>query len=267
MLNDKKIDVLNSYLKSLGNIAVAFSGGLDSTFLLTVTTEVVSERLIALTIKTPYIPDWELEEAKDTAKRLNVEHIIIESIIPQAVRNNPENRCYLCKSHIFNRFLAEAQKLGDFQVIDGTNADDTKDYRPGMKALSELGIKSPLLECNFGKKDIRYFSKLLGIQSWDKPAYACLLTRVPYNTNVSQTDLMRIEKAELYLHNLGFKESRVRIQESTARIEVNPKKISQLMKKPLRENIVEAFKKLGFIYVTLDIEGYQTGSMNKNMNQ
>ncbi len=267
MTHDQKLNGLNVYLKSLGDVAVAFSGGLDSTFLLTVAKEAVGEKVIAITIKTPYVPDWEIEEARVITKKLEIKHIVTESEIPKNIRNNPENRCYICKSYIFNRFITEVNKLGSYQIVDGTNTDDTRDYRPGMKALAELGIKSPLLECNFSKNDIRYFSMQLGIQSWDKPAYACLLTRMPYNTVINENNLIRIEKAELFLHKLGFKESRVRMNESIARIEVNPKRISEVVKKPIMDTIVEEFKKLGFLYITLDLEGYQTGNMNKNMNQ
>ena len=265
MINDQKFIVLQEYLISLGNIAVAFSGGLDSTFLLTVASKSVKAKVIALTLKTPYIPDWELDEAKKTCIDLKIEHIIIESGIPEDIRNNPPERCYMCKSFVFSRFKGEAKKYGAFELIDGTNKDDISDYRPGLKALNELGIKSPLLECDLTKEDIRKFSKMLGIISWNKPAYACLLTRIPYNTDIKEPDLLLIEKGELFLHKLGFTEARLRLHNKTARIEIGAEKMDKFMNPELRLEIVNELKRLGCLYVSLDLEGYRTGSMNNNI--
>ena len=266
MIDDPKYNTLKEILLSLGNVAVAFSGGLDSTFLLTVARKTVGNHLVALTLKTPYIPDWEIKEAKTTCIALKVRHIILDSEIPDSIRHNPENRCYLCKSYVFDRFVAEAGRLGDYQVVDGTNLDDLKDFRPGIQALKELGIRSPLLESNITKDDIRKFSKSLGMTVWNKPAYACLLTRIPYHVKINEEELSRIEHAELFLHQMGFKESRVRSHDTTARIELNPMQFNHILKEPVRQKIVDEFRKLGFNYIAIDLEGYRTGSMNIKKN-
>jgi uncharacterized protein len=190
----------------------------------------------------------------------------MESEIPDSIRNNPENRCYLCKSYIFERFVTEAGKLGNYQVVDGTNLDDLNDFRPGMQALKELGIRSPLLESNITKDDIRKFSRMLGIANWSKPAYSCLLTRLPYHTEINEEELSRIEHAELFLHQMGFKESRVRSQDRTARIELNPRQFDQIMKANVRQKIADKLHKLGFRFIAIDLEGYRTGSMNIKKN-
>jgi uncharacterized protein len=262
MIDDPKYNTLTEILSSMGDIAVAFSGGLDSTFLLTVARQTVGERVIALTLKTPYIPDWEIKEAEKTCRNIRVRHIILQEQVIDALRNNPENRCYLCKSYVFDRFIKEVSKLGDYRIVDGTNMDDMKDFRPGMKALQELGIRSPLLESKITKDDIRKYSKLLGISDWNKPPYACLLTRIPYDTQINNEELSRIENAELFLHDLGFKESRVRSQNLSARIEVNPDHLIRIMEKQIRQKIVKAFHQLGFRFIAIDLEGYRTGSMN-----
>ncbi len=262
MTDDPKYDALKELLLSLGSVAVAYSGGLDSTFLLTVAAKTLGDHIIALTIKTPYIPDWELEEAKETCNNLKVQQFIIESEIPDSIRNNPEDRCYICKSYIFGKFIAEAGKKGDYHVVDGTNLDDIKDYRPGIKALKELNIRSPLLECSITKDDIRKFSKMLGITRWNKPAYACLLTRLPYHTEINKEELLRIEQAELFFHQMGFMESRVRSKDTTARIELNPVQFDLILKEPARQKIIDEFHKLGYHFVAIDLEGYRTGSMN-----
>ena len=262
MIDDSKYNTLIKILLSMGDIAVAFSGGLDSTFLLTAARKTVGKRVIALTLKTPYIPDWEIKEAVKTCRAIHVKHLILEAEIIDALRHNPENRCYLCKSYVFNRFIKEADKLGEYQVVDGTNLDDMKDFRPGMKALKELGIRSPLLESNMTKDDIRKYSKMLDITEWNKPPYACLLTRIPYDTLINEEELSRIEHAELFLHHLGFKESRVRSQDLSARIELNPEHFKKVLEKHIRQKIVNEFHKIGFHFISIDLEGYRTGSMN-----
>jgi len=267
MIDDSKYNTLQKILSSMGDIAVAFSGGLDSTFLLTVARRTIENRVIALTLKTPYIPDWEIKEAKKTCRSIHVEHFILETEIIDALRHNPENRCYLCKSYVFDTFIKEADKLGKFQIVDGTNLDDMKDFRPGMKALQELGIRSPLLESNITKDDIRKYSKLLEIPDWNKPAYACLLTRIPYDTQISEEELLRIEYAELFLHDLGFMESRVRSHDANARIELNPEHFNKILEEHNRQKIVSEFRRLGFHFISIDLEGYRTGKMNLKKNK
>lgn len=265
--NNEKYNNLIEYLKNLKSVAVAFSGGVDSTFLLASAKEALSDNVVAFTVRSPYIPDWEINEAKQIANKLNTRHIILDTEISDSILHNPENRCYLCKKLIFTRLKIEAKKLTINYVIEGTNSDDTKDFRPGIKALKELNIKSPLLENNIAKEDIRYFSRILNLQTWDKPAYACLLTRIPYNTRINEEELRRIEKAEIYLMSLGFKGVRVRSHNKLARIELDKTQIIQVFQNKLEDKIVSKLKDIGYAYITIDIEGYRTGSMNVRKGQ
>ncbi len=260
--NNKKYIKLIKYLKNLERVAVAFSGGVDSTFLLSVAREALSDNVVAFTVRSPYIPDWEIKEARQIANKLSAKHMVFETEISDSILDNPENRCYLCKKFIFTKLVSEAGKLNINYVIEGTNSDDTGDFRPGIQALRELGIKSPLLENNITKEDIRYFSRLLNLETWDKPAYACLLTRIPYNTRISMEELRRIEQAEVFLMTLGFKGVRVRSHNNLARIELNKDRIADIFKNSIRDKIVNKFKDIGYTYITIDIEGYRTGSMN-----
>ncbi len=260
--NSVKYNQLIEYLKSLKNVAVAFSGGVDSTFLLAAAKEALGSNVTAFTVKTPYIPDREIDEARQSADILNVKHILINAEISKSIAYNPDNRCYLCKKFLFSRLLNEADKLKISYVADGTNYDDTEYHRPGLKALKELGIKSPLLENKITKSDIRSFSKLLGLETWDKPAYACLLTRIPYDTEIKEEELKRVEQAELFLMNLGFRGVRVRSHNYMARIELDKAHLDEIFKNNLNTKIAAKLKEIGFKYVTLDIEGYRTGSMD-----
>jgi len=260
--NNAKYIQLIKYLKGLKSAAVAFSGGVDSTFLLAAAKEALDDNITAFTVKTPYIPDWEIDEAKQIADKLNVKHILINAEISKAIAYNPENRCYLCKKFLFGRILNEAEKLNINYVADGTNYDDMYYHRPGLKALKELEIKSPLLENKITKADIRSFSKSLNLPTWDKPAYACLLTRIPYNTEIREEKLRRVEQAELFLMKLGFKGVRVRSHNDLARIEINKSMFNNIFNSDLNIKIVGKLKEMGFKYVTLDIEGYRTGSMD-----
>lgn len=258
----EKYNKLVKYLKNLGSAAVAFSGGVDSTFLLAAAREALSDKVVAFTVKSPYIPDWEIQEARQLADKLNAKHMVTETEIDDSIKHNPENRCYLCKKLIFTRLISEARKLNINYVIEGTNSDDTKDFRPGIKALRELNIKSPLLENKITKEDIRYFSRLLNLETWDKPAYACLLTRIPYNTRIRNDELRRVEHAEVFLMALGFKGVRVRSHDKLARIELNKEQITDIFQDSIRDKITNKFREIGYKYITVDIEGYRTGSMN-----
>jgi uncharacterized protein len=262
----EKYNNLIKYLKNLESAAVAFSGGVDSTFLLAAARQSLSDKVIAFTVRSPYIPDWEIKEAKQLAKKLSAKHMVFETEISDSILNNPENRCYLCKKLIFTRLVREAKKLNIKYVIEGTNSDDTEDFRPGIKALRELNIKSPLLENKITKEDVRYFSRLLKLETWDKPAYACLLTRIPYNTRIRVDELRRIEHAEVFLMTLGFKGVRVRGHDNLARIELHKEQITDIFQNGIRNKIVNKFRDIGFEYITIDIEGYRTGSMNSKKN-
>ncbi|MDS0524843.1 ATP-dependent sacrificial sulfur transferase LarE [Clostridium sp. SHJSY1] len=265
MINNKKYHDLVQYLKSLEKVVLAFSGGVDSTFLLKVSKEALGDNVKAVTILSPYIPKWEIAEARELVKELGVNHEIIEAPIINEIRNNPENRCYLCKKAVFGMIESVAKKEGYNYVIDGTNFDDIGDYRPGLKALKELEVKSPLLECKLTKEEIRSYSLELGLNTWDKPPYACLLTRIPYGNELKVEDFEKIEKAETYMMSLGFRAIRVRCHGDLARIEVEKKDRHKLFDEDLLDNISEKVKSFGFRYVSLDLQGYRVGSLNETI--
>lgn len=264
MIKDEKYKKLISYLQGLESVVIAFSGGVDSTFLMQAAKEALGDKVLAVTIVSPYIPTWEVKEAKELVKELNVRHELVEvPVILDAIKNNPEDRCYLCKHFVFSKIIELQKDRGFKYVVDGTNLDDTKDYRPGMRALKELGVVSPLLENNISKENIRRFSKELGLVTWDKPAYACLLSRIPYNQEIKIEDLRKIERAEVYLMKQGFKGVRVRSHGDLARIEVQRQDRTRFISEELMDKVGEEFKQLGFRYVTLDLQGYKMGSLNK----
>ncbi|MBV7271781.1 ATP-dependent sacrificial sulfur transferase LarE [Clostridium sp. PL3] len=267
MINNEKYNELVKYLKSLGKVILAFSGGVDSTFLLKVAKEALQDNVKAVTILSPYIPKWEIAEAKELVKELGVQHEIIEAPIIDSIRYNPEDRCYLCKTAVFSMILSIAKEQGYNYVIDGTNFDDTKDYRPGLRALKELEVKSPLLECKLTKAEIRAFSKELNLNTWNKPPYACLLTRIPYGVELKEEYFRKIESAERYMMSIGFRAVRVRCHGDLARIEVNRSDRSKLFNEELLDTISKNIKEIGFKYVSLDLEGYRVGSFNEAINQ
>ena len=244
---------------------MAFSGGVDSTFLLKAAKEALGDNVKAVTIMSPYIPKWEIAEAKELVKELGVKHEIIEAPIIDSIKFNPEDRCYLCKTAVFNMIIAVAKEQGYNYVIDGTNFDDISDYRPGLKALQELEVKSPLLECKLTKAEIREFSKELNLKTWDKPSYACLLTRIPYGNELKVEDFEKIEKAERFMMSIGFRAIRVRCHGDLARVEVNRNDRSKLFDEELLDTIANKIKECGFKYVTLDLQGYRVGSFNETM--
>lgn len=260
-----KFDALLKYLSSLESAAIAFSGGVDSTFLLKVAKIALGDNVLAIMVTAPYIPQWEIEEAVELLNKFKVKHEFINIDISDKIKYSPEDRCYICKGFIFNKIIESAKQYGIKNIIDGTNFDDTKDYRPGLRALKELNVISPLLECEFTKEEIRIFSKELGLSTWNKPAYACLLSRIPYGQEVLEEELKRIEKSELYLMNLGFNGVRVRSHKDLARIEVQSEDIATIAKKDIMKKISEKLKKFGYKFVTLDMEGYSIGSMNRGI--
>lgn len=264
MIENIKYKSLINYLKELGSVVVAFSGGVDSTFVSKAAKEALGDKALALTVVAPYIPKWEIEEAKIAAKEIGIRHELLNvPVIIDEIKFNPSDRCYLCKTAVFTKIKERAAKEGFKYVIDGTNADDTKDYRPGLRALKELHIKSPLLENGIVKAEVRAFSKELGLKTWDKPSYACLLSRIPYDEEIKTEELDRIEKAEKYLIDLGFRAVRVRSHKDLARIEVPKEHIVKLFNDNLFGTVAKQLKEFGFKYVTLDLEGYRTGSLNE----
>lgn len=265
MIDDKHYIELIKELKKLESVIIAFSGGVDSSFLLRAGKEALGDRIKAVTLLSPYIPRWELKEAQEISKKYGVEHEIIEIGIAEEIAKNPENRCYLCKKIIFSSIQKLAKDQGYKHVIDGSNFDDLGDYRPGMKALKELGIQSPMLDIKMGKEKIRELSKKLNLETWDKPAYACLLTRIPYGDELKIEDFTMIEEAEKYMMSLGFRAVRVRKHGNLARIELDKNRRKDLFDDELMDRIVDRLKEIGFQYVSMDMKGYRMGSFNESM--
>jgi uncharacterized protein len=261
-MTENKSVKLNTILKELGSFAVAFSGGVDSSFLLHRAHKAVKSGVIAITIRTPYIPAREIEEAIEFTEKIGIRHKIVDIAFPDQIRHNPIERCYLCKKTLFTQLLEFAKDNNFKHVIDGTNADDSGDFRPGMKALKEMGIRSPLLESGLTKKEIRELSRSEGLEFWDKPAMACLLTRIPYDTEITEGKLRMIEAAESMMFDKGYPGTRVRVHDDLARIECIPGFMEKLIRNSEREQIISNLKKIGFRYVSLDLEGYRTGSSN-----
>jgi pyridinium-3,5-biscarboxylic acid mononucleotide sulfurtransferase len=261
-MTDNKLKNLDSILKEMNSFVVAFSGGVDSTFLLHRASRLKNIKYTAVTIRTTYIPKREIEEAVEFCKENKIRHAVVDLPFPEGIRENPVERCYKCKKQLFG-FLKEYAKKNKFDFIaDGTNSDDRGDYRPGLQALEEMGIRSPLMEAGFTKQEIRDISKMNGLPTWDKPAYACLLTRIPYDTVVTDSDLRKIEEAEQYLFEKGFYGARVRLHGDIARIECMPGYMMKIVNDPNREQLIGQLKKIGFRFISLDLEGYRTGSLN-----
>jgi uncharacterized protein len=261
-MTESKLVRLDSILKELGSFVIAFSGGVDSSFLVHRARFLDSLRIRALTIRTPYMPAREISEATAFAKKTGIDLEIIDLEFDITLRHNPSKRCYLCKKILFTEIVKYAAKNNFKYVADGTNADDLGDSRPGLKALHELDIRSPLAESGLTKSDIRDYAQRAGLPFFDKPAMACLLTRVPYDTTITEQMLGMIEKAEDLLFEKGYPGTRVRVHGDVARIECMPGYIERIIHDPSREMIITDLKKLGFRYVSLDLEGYRTGSMD-----
>lgn len=259
-----KIKILENILRKLGRVVVAYSGGLDSTFLLKAAIDTLGkDNVIAVTARSETYPLSEYREARSMAKKFGVKHITINTreLDIKNFRSNPVNRCYYCKKELFKRLNAVKERYDMEHVVDGTNLDDLKDIRHGSKAAKEEGVKRPLLEAGITKVDIRKFSKSLRLLTWDKPSFACLASRIPFNDRITVSGLRKVEEAEDRMRRIGFRQVRVRLHGDTARIEVPGRSLSLGLK--LKDKIVKALKGLGFIYVTLDLEGYRTGSMHE----
>ena len=262
---EQKMRKLSEYLAGLGSVAVAFSGGVDSTFLLQAAKDVLGDGVIALTAVSDFFPDRERREADTFCRERGIRQIICweEILKVPGVAANLANRCYLCKRALFEMFLAQAKRQGFSHVAEGSNLDDLGDYRPGLQAIAELGILSPLRECGFSKEDIRALSKEMGLPTASKPSYACLASRFAYGEKITGEKLAMVDQAEQLLLDLGFTQMRVRIHGTLARIEVLPEDFPRLAEPALRREIAEKLKTYGFSYVTADLAGYRTGSMNE----
>ncbi len=265
---EAKLNILKYRLARMESLAVAFSGGVDSTFLLKVAHDVLGANVVAVTARSLSFPEREFREAVDFANKNGIRHVIVESeeLDIEGFADNPVNRCYLCKRELFSKILDYARHNAIRYVADGSNVDDLGDYRPGMEAIKELGIVCPLREAGLGKEDIRKLSKELGLPTWDKPAFACLSSRFPYGHRITKEKLQAVDQMERFLMELGFKQVRVRIHDEVARIEVAAQERSKFFDTALMDRVYEKFKAFGFAYVTLDLKGYRTGSMNEVLN-
>lgn len=263
----EKYDRLKQYLKALGSVAIAFSSGVDSTFLLFAAKEALGENVVAVTASSCSFPERELREAKAFCRREGIRHIICESeeLKIDGFARNPRNRCYLCKHELFEKILAIARREGINAVAEGSNLDDNGDYRPGLQAVAELGIKSPLRDCGFSKADIRALSKHMNLPTWNKQSFACLSSRFVYGEPITPEKLRMVDCAEQLLLDLGFHQLRVRIHGNIARIELMPAEFPRFMADDVRLKVYARLKALGFDYVTLDILGYRMGSMNETL--
>jgi uncharacterized protein len=260
---EEKLGALKDILSDLYSVLVAYSGGTDSTLLLKVAHDTLGDRAVAATAVSASMPQEEAEEAIRLAREIGAQHLILESeeLDDPDFRANTPDRCYHCKYLRFQSLLELARERGLQYVADGCNLGDLGDHRPGMRASRELGVRSPLMEAGLNKAEIRELSRHLGLPTWDKPAEACLASRIPYGTPITRNGLQKIEDAERFLHSLGLSQVRVRVHGDVARIEVDPQSLPSLLER--RSAIASELHKLGFSYVTADLEGYRTGSMNE----
>lgn len=261
----RKYNELKSMMNGFGSVAVAFSGGVDSTFLLYAAKEALGDQVIAVTAQSCSFPKRELNEAKAFCGERQIRHFICESeeLDIEGFSHNPKNRCYLCKHELFEKIqkIAEQEKIT--AIVEGSNLDDNGDYRPGLQAVAELGIKSPLRQIGFTKNDIRTLSRYLELPTWDKQSFACLSSRFVYGETISKEKLGMVDRAEQLLLDLGFHQVRVRILDTMARIEVLPEEFVKLIAEDTRAKIITSFREYGFTYISMDLIGYRTGSMNE----
>jgi len=263
---DDKLKLLQERLGQLQRVAIAFSGGVDSTLLLKVACDVLGrENVVALTACTALVPRSEQLQARELADSLGACQVTLSDDILQlaAVAANPRDRCYHCKHHLFSRFRTALEELGFNHLLDGTNLDDLGEDRPGLRALAELGVESPLAACGLGKEEVRTLSRRFELPTADRPSFACLASRIPFGTPLTLENLARVERCEELLHELGFRNYRVRCHDRVARIELEEAEMPRLTDTTLRRELICRFKEYGFTYVTLDLQGFRSGSMSE----
>ncbi len=265
---DQKLELLKAIFSEMDRALIAYSGGVDSTLVAKMAYDSLGDRALAVTAKSPSLLPEELEDASIQAAAIGIPHEVIETheMNNPHYTSNPVNRCYFCKSELHDTLKPLALERGYAYVVDGVNADDLRDYRPGIQAAKERGVRSPLAEVGVTKAEVRQLSKQLGLHWWDKPAQPCLSSRFPYGEEITVAKLQRVGRAEIYLRRLGFSNLRVRSEDDTARIELPPEKIKDFVLTTDLPTLVAAFQEFGFIYVTLDLEGYRSGKLNQVLN-
>jgi len=267
---EEKYEKLQIILHEMGGVAIGYSGGVDSTLLLKVAVDVLGKKALAMIARSETYPTREFEEAVALAEKMGARYQVVATEETDVLKfqENPPNRCYFCKTELFGKLDEIARDEGIAWIADGTITDDVGDFRPGMRAKSEKKVRSPLLEADLSKDEVRQISKHLGLPTWNKPAFACLSSRFPYGMAITKGNLTKIDNAETFLRDLGFRFVRVRFHdERTARIEVGQHEIGRLLADGLRDQVVSHMKQLGFTYVTLDLQGYRTGSMNEVLTE
>jgi pyridinium-3,5-biscarboxylic acid mononucleotide sulfurtransferase len=264
---DQRLTRLHEIFRPMRSVMVAFSGGVDSTFVLRIAHDTLGDRVLALTTTSPTMPDDDRLSALEMGRLIGARHLVMESNeleIP-GYAGNPLNRCYLCKHNLFTVCEAKARGLGIDEIVDGLNLDDLNDYRPGIQAATEQRVRHPLVEAELTKADVRELSRALGLPTWDRPASPCLSSRFPYGTKITLAGLQMVERGERLLHELGFRVARVRYHGEIARLEVEASEVARLLEPATREMVDRELKKFGFRFVTVDLKGFRSGSLNEGL--